>query len=67
MIEKGEDYLFAEMQQADRGWVFCPEYAGASPLEISPAGLGYAGVPVRPESAARLRLSARLYRWPFAG
>lgn len=38
MIEKGEEYVFAEMSQADRGWVFCPEYAGASPLEISPAG-----------------------------
>jgi DNA polymerase III delta prime subunit len=38
MIEKGEEYVFAEMQQADRGWVFCPEYSGASPLEISPAG-----------------------------
>ena len=38
MIEKGEDYIFAEMQQADRGWVFCPEYSGASPLEISPVG-----------------------------
>ena len=38
MIEKGGDYSFAGMQQADRGWVFCPEYAGASPLEISPAG-----------------------------
>jgi DNA phosphorothioation-dependent restriction protein DptH len=38
MIERGEDYSFAEMQQADRGWVFCPEYGGMSPLEISPAG-----------------------------
>ena len=38
MIEKGDEYGFAEMQQADRGWVFCPEYAGASPLEISPVG-----------------------------
>jgi DNA phosphorothioation-dependent restriction protein DptH len=38
MIEKGDDYVFAGMQQGDRGWVFCPEYAGASPLEISPAG-----------------------------
>lgn len=38
MIEKGEDYSFAGMQQPDRGWVFCPEYAGSSPLEISPVG-----------------------------
>jgi DNA polymerase III delta prime subunit len=38
MIEKGGDYSFAGMQQADRGWVFCPEYAGRSPLEISLPG-----------------------------
>ena len=34
MIEKGGDYRLDE--SGDRGWVFCPEYAGASPLEISP-------------------------------
>jgi DNA polymerase III delta prime subunit len=38
MIEKGADYSFAGMPQADRGWVFCPEYVGAGPLEISPEG-----------------------------
>jgi hypothetical protein len=38
MIEKGGDYSFAGMQEGDRGWVFCPEYAGVTPLEISPAG-----------------------------
>ncbi len=38
MIEKGEDYTFAEMEAGDRGWVLCPEYAGARPLEISPSG-----------------------------
>jgi DNA polymerase III delta prime subunit len=38
MIEKGADYSFVEMPAGDRGWVFCPEYAGARPLEISPAG-----------------------------
>jgi len=38
MIEKGDEYIFAEMQHADRGWVFCPEYAGVNPLEISPSG-----------------------------
>ncbi|MGQ4809407.1 hypothetical protein NKDENANG_02824 [Candidatus Entotheonellaceae bacterium PAL068K] len=37
MIKKGGDYAFAGMQGGDRGWVFCPEYAGAGPLEISPA------------------------------
>lgn len=38
MIEKGGDYSFGEMEEGDRGWVFCPEYAGTGPLEISPAG-----------------------------
>jgi DNA polymerase III delta prime subunit len=38
MIEKGGDYLFAEMPAGDRGWILCPEYTGTSPLEISPAG-----------------------------
>lgn len=36
MIEKGGDYVVTEVQRGDRGWVFCPEYAGSSPLEISP-------------------------------
>src|SRR5262249_36738998 len=38
MVEKGGEYSFAAIDKADRGWVFCPEYAGAAPLEISPAG-----------------------------
>jgi DNA polymerase III delta prime subunit len=38
MIEKGGDYLFAAADKGDRGWVFCPEYAGSAALEISPAG-----------------------------
>lgn len=36
MIEKGGDYRFAAPAGGDRGWVFCPEYAGRRPLEISP-------------------------------
>jgi hypothetical protein len=36
MIEKGSEYLFSEGQDADRGWVFCPEYAGSEPLLVSP-------------------------------
>jgi len=36
MIERGRDYAFATLDRPDRGWVFCPEYAGANPLEISP-------------------------------
>ena len=35
MIEKGADYSFAAVDTPDRGWVFCPEYGGISPLEIS--------------------------------
>ena len=38
MIERGGDYPFAEIVEGDRGWIFCPEYAGADPLEISPDG-----------------------------
>ncbi len=38
MIEKGADYSFAPASQADRGWVFCPEYTGAASLEITPSG-----------------------------
>jgi len=37
MVEKGGTYAFAGMPRGDRGWVFCPEYMGARPLEISPA------------------------------
>ena len=36
MIEKGGDYRLDTDINGDRGWVFCPEYAGTSPLEISP-------------------------------
>ena len=36
MIEKGGDYTFAIVAGSDRGWVFCPEYAGHRPLKISP-------------------------------
>ena len=36
MIERGGDYRLDTDRSGDRGWVFCPEYAGTSPLEISP-------------------------------
>ncbi len=38
MIEHGGDYSFAKPDKSDRGWVFCPEYAGGTPSEISPTG-----------------------------
>ena len=38
MIERGGEYTFVEAEIVDRGWVFCPDYAGAAPLEITPAG-----------------------------
>jgi DNA phosphorothioation-dependent restriction protein DptH len=38
MIERGEEYSFAVGGEADRGWVFCPEYDGSRPLEITPDG-----------------------------
>jgi DNA phosphorothioation-dependent restriction protein DptH len=34
MVEKGSEYALSATT-SDRGWVFCPEYIGASPLEIS--------------------------------
>ena len=40
MIERGADYAIQPASDGDRGWVFCPEYAGPEPLEISPAGWG---------------------------
>lgn len=38
MIERGGDYTFATVEHLDRGWVFCPEFAGDKPLDITPAG-----------------------------
>jgi hypothetical protein len=38
LVEKGGGYSFAAMDKGDSGWVFCPEYAGGRPLEITPAG-----------------------------
>jgi hypothetical protein len=38
MVEKGGDYGFPELDGSDRGWVFCPEYSGDAPVEISPPG-----------------------------
>ena len=40
MVERGGDYAFQTSSAGDRGWVFCPEYAGPKPLEISPPGWG---------------------------
>jgi DNA phosphorothioation-dependent restriction protein DptH len=36
LIEKGGDYCFETIEQPDRGWVFCPDFGGARPLEITP-------------------------------
>lgn len=38
MIERGGDYSFVTIERPDRGWVFCPEYAGGKPLDITPTG-----------------------------
>ena len=40
MVERGGDYALAAIETGDRGWVFCPEYAGHRPLEISPDDWG---------------------------
>ena len=36
MIRTGGSYSFAKTRKANRGWVFCPEYSGIIPSEISP-------------------------------
>jgi DNA phosphorothioation-dependent restriction protein DptH len=36
MVEKGAEYAFSSVERCDRGWVFCPEFAGDSPMEASP-------------------------------
>jgi DNA polymerase III delta prime subunit len=38
MIEKGDEYSLPTTGDADKGWVFCPEFVGVAPLEISPTG-----------------------------
>jgi len=38
MIEQGGDYALHPVEEGNRGWVFCPEYVGHEPLEISPKG-----------------------------
>ena len=67
MIEKGSDYAFAVMSDGDRGWVFCPEYAGTKPLKISPAEWNMSiflfGPDLLPDSDFRLEPVAR----PAAG
>lgn len=32
-------YAFSVNDRPDRGWIFCQEFTGASPLEVSPADL----------------------------
>lgn len=36
MVELGGGYSFSTAGPDDRGWVFCPEYAGLRPLKVSP-------------------------------
>ncbi len=40
MIVQGSNYSFSDSPkgQMDRGWIFCPEYTGARPLDVSPDG-----------------------------
>ena len=37
MLAEGSSYDFREAERDDRCWIFCPEYAGTRPTEISPA------------------------------
>ena len=36
MVEQSESYWLDPADDGNRGWVFCPEYRGADPLQISP-------------------------------
>lgn len=38
MVIAGKGYVFASVAKGDRGFVFCPEYSGVKPIEISPVG-----------------------------
>lgn len=38
MVERGAEYSFAQVEGGDRGWIFCPEFAGETPLNITPWG-----------------------------
>jgi DNA polymerase III delta prime subunit len=38
MVDRGDSYSFSTTGDGDKGWIFCPEFTGVSPLEISPAG-----------------------------
>lgn len=72
LIEKGGEYCFENTEQSDRGWVFCPEYMGSRPLEITPAGWdtrifmfgpdsdfrrGAANLPNEPQTLSRMKSS----------
>lgn len=35
MVERGAEYSFAKVDRPDRGWIFCPDYTGGSPLEFA--------------------------------
>src|SRR5690606_26149418 len=38
MVEKGEDYQLLMIEGNDRGWIFCPEYTGDDPQDVTPWG-----------------------------
>ena len=63
MIAKGAEYVFPEVGKIDRGWVFCPEYAGTRPLLISPASWDTSvflfGPSLLPDSTFRVELLNR--------
>ena len=57
MIEKGSEYAFPKAEAGDLGWIFCPEYTGIRPQEISPSGwstrIFLVGPDVLPDSELR--------------
>ena len=38
LLVAGADYEFVQAEHADRGWIFCPEFAGTEPQDVTPAG-----------------------------
>jgi hypothetical protein len=62
LITDGADYSFATIEKPDRGWVFCPEYAGDRPLEITPEGWDTRIYLFGPDSRFRADLEPDNYR-----
>ena len=36
MVQNGSEYKFSQDSRKNRGWIFCPEFLGKEPIEITP-------------------------------